>query len=225
MAANPTMEKRLEAETATLLKSMLDMELRRVCQELGFDIALLVGDVSGKGTGAALLMTVLRAAVRGHWAEGTPCEAMARINRTVCQNVPTNKYVTFCMARLDPRAGRLSYVNAGHNAPLLYQAGLAQLVKLIRTGMPLGVEYWSAYEQRSVQLQPGDFVVLYTDGVTDAVNAQEQEFGEERLRRVILENRAAPAADMLAAVVRALEAFTGATAPFDDITLVVARRV
>ena len=64
-----------------------------------------LGDVSGKGTGAALLMTVLRAAVRGHWAEGSLAEAVARINRTVCQNVPANKYITFFMGRLEPRDG------------------------------------------------------------------------------------------------------------------------
>ena len=189
-------------------------------------LGLVIADVTDKGMPAALFMALTRSIVRASVVTASsPLDGIQRANRLVCADATGGMFVTLFYGELNTTTGELAYVNAGHNAPLLYQAGLAQLVKLIRTGMPLGVEYWSAYEQRSVQLQPGDFVVLYTDGVTDAVNAQEQEFGEERLRRVILENRAAPAADMLAAVVRALEAFTGATAPFDDITLVVARRV
>jgi pSer/pThr/pTyr-binding forkhead associated (FHA) protein len=85
-------------------------------------LLMALGDVSGKGTGAALLMTVLRAAVRGHWTDGHMSEAVTRINRTVCQNVPTNKYITFFMATLDPASGRIEYVNAGHNPPLLVRA-------------------------------------------------------------------------------------------------------
>ena len=99
----------------------------RPCRTVGGDyydfaiedgrLLLALGDVSGKGTGAALLMTVLRAAVRGHWTEPSLADAVARINRTVCQNVPSSKYVTFFLAALDPASGRLDFVNAGHNPP------------------------------------------------------------------------------------------------------------
>src|SRR5574341_1141604 len=189
-------------------------------------LGLVIADVTDKGMPAALFMALARSIVRASVVTApSPLEGLLRANRLVCADAAGGMFVTLFYGELNTATGELAYVNAGHNAPLLYRAGQDQLVKLIRTGMPLGVEYWSAYEQRTVLLQPGEFVVLYTDGVTDAVNAQEEEFGEERLRRIVLENRAAPAADMLAAVVRALESFTGSTAPFDDITLVVARRI
>jgi phosphoserine phosphatase RsbU/P len=189
-------------------------------------LGLVIADVTDKGMPAALFMALTRSIVRASVLNApSPLDGLLRANRLVCADAAGGMFVTLFYGDLNTTTGELIYVNAGHNAPLLYQAGQDQLVKLIRTGMPLGVEYWSAYEQRSVQLQPGDFVMLYTDGVTDAVNAQEQEFGEERLRRIVLENRAAPAADMLAATVRALEEFTGPATPFDDITLVVAKRV
>src|SRR5512137_2467678 len=104
----------------------------RPCRTVGGDyydfavedgrLRIALGDVSGKGTGAALLMTVLRAAVRANWAEPSITDAMARINRSICQNVPSNKYVTFFVAALEPAGGWLSFVNAGHNPPLLVRS-------------------------------------------------------------------------------------------------------
>ena len=134
-------------------------------------------------------------------------------------------FVTLCYAQLDPATGEVVYVNAGHNPPLLYRADQDQLTELARTGMALGVDDTCQFDQRSVTLDSGDFMLLYTDGVTDATNAQEQEFGQERLRRVILDRRGASAADMVDALQQALSEFVGSTPPFDDITVVAVKRL
>jgi sigma-B regulation protein RsbU (phosphoserine phosphatase) len=189
-------------------------------------LGLVIADVTDKGMPAALFMALTRSIIRASVPGApSPLEGVLRANRLVSADATGGMFVSLFYGDLNPVTGEMVYVNAGHNAPLLYRADSDQWVKLIRTGMPLGVDLGNVYEQRSVRLQPGDFVVLYTDGVTDAVNAQEQEFGDERLRRVLLENRAAPAAAMVAAIVRALEAFTGPTVPFDDVTLVIAKRL
>ncbi|HWX25013.1 MAG TPA: SpoIIE family protein phosphatase, partial [Vicinamibacteria bacterium] len=119
----------------------------------GDELLLALGDVSGKGTSAALLMTVLRAAVRAHWDESSVAEAMSRVNRTVCQNTPDNKYVTFFLGRLDPGSGRMRYVNAGHNPPLLLRAE-GGVVSLEEGGTVLGMFESALYTEGSVELRP-----------------------------------------------------------------------
>jgi sigma-B regulation protein RsbU (phosphoserine phosphatase) len=130
-------------------------------------------------------------------------------------------FVTLFYAQLDPLSGEVVYVNAGHNPPLLYSAGQDKLVELRRTGMALGVDEATVFEGHTVQLNSGDFLLLYTDGVTEAPDAQGQEFGAGRLRQVIFDHRSAPAA----ALMEALNQAVGSLAPFDDITVVVARRL
>ncbi len=141
----------------------------------GAQVFLALGDVSGKGTGAALLMTVLRAAVRGHWTEGSVAEAVGRINRTVCQNVPEGKYVTFFAARLDVASGRITYVNAGHNPPLLVRAdGTIELLE--EGGMVLGMFESVPYAEGIVELRSGDTLFIYSDGVTETWNPEGEEY-------------------------------------------------
>src|SRR5258706_15211492 len=114
-----------------------------------------LGDVSGKGTGAALLMTVLRAAVRGHWADESVAEAVGRINSTVCQNVTAGKYITFFLARLEPGSGPVDYVNAGHNPPLLIR-GDGTIETLNEGGMVLGLFDSMPYGEGIAALRSGD---------------------------------------------------------------------
>src|SRR5512137_2522040 len=133
----------------------------RPCRTVGGDyydfavedgrLLLALGDVSGKGTGAALLMTVLRAAVRSHWREPVLVDGVVRINRTVCQNVPSSKFVTFFLAGLDPVTGRLDYVNAGHNPPLLVRSG-GEVETLSDGGLVLGLFENVVYEGGRVEL-------------------------------------------------------------------------
>jgi sigma-B regulation protein RsbU (phosphoserine phosphatase) len=120
-------------------------------------------------------------------------------------------------------------VNAGHNPPLLYKCdggtGQGELIELQRTGMALGVVEDVHFEEGKVELVPGDFLLLYTDGVTDASNADEQLFGVERLKRTLLEHRRVSARDMLTALEGAIADFVASTPQFDDIAMVLVKRV
>jgi len=186
-------------------------------------LLLALGDVSGKGTGAALLMTVLRASVRGHWAEATVSEAVSRINRTVCQNVPTNKYITFFMARLDTASGAISYVNAGHNPPLLVRAD-GRVDPLQEGGMVLGLFDSVPYAEGRVELRPGDLLVIFSDGVTETWSVEDEEFGEERLARLVVAERALRAEALETRILKEIDLFSGGAKATDDRTLIVLKR-
>jgi serine phosphatase RsbU (regulator of sigma subunit) len=187
-------------------------------------LLLALGDVSGKGTGAALLMTVLRAAVRGHWTEPTLSEAVSRINRTVCQNVPPNKYVTFFMASLDPPTGRLNYVNAGHNPPLLIRKD-GTLETLEEGGMVLGLFEAVPYADGTAQLHPGDTLVVFSDGVTETWAPTGEEFGDDGLAGVCRQGRGLEAATLQEAILKELDRFAVGAKATDDRTLIVLKRL
>jgi len=185
-------------------------------------IGLVIADVSDKGMPAALFMALTRSIVRASVAQmASSAQGIAYANRLICADASEGMFVTLFYARLDPVARTLTYVNAGHNPPLLYRAGEGRLEQLERTGMVLGVEEDMPFEQRQVRLGPGDFVLLYTDGVTEAIDTAEQEFGVVRLEQVVLERSRRPAAEIVAAVVQAVARFS--PAPFDDTTVLVAK--
>lgn len=191
----------------------------------GGQLGIVVADVSDKGMPAALFMALTRSTVRASMSHAhSPADGITHANQLICADAADGMFVTLFYALLDPEASEITYVNAGHNPPLLYRAEQDQLVELTRTGMAMGVMEDSAFEQRTVQLDPGDFVLLYTDGVTDATDAQEQEFGEERLHHIILQEQHTPVAKVIAALEQTLYEFVGASSPFDDITIVAIRR-
>jgi serine phosphatase RsbU (regulator of sigma subunit)/pSer/pThr/pTyr-binding forkhead associated (FHA) protein len=205
----------------------------RPCHTIGGDyfdylvdqghLHMALGDVSGKGTSAALIMTVLRAAVRAHWTEFAPAEAVARINRTVCQNVPEGKYATFVMARLDPATGVLSYVNAGHNPPLLIKAD-GSTVELTEGGTVLGMFTAIVYTEASVTMQPGDALVIFSDGVTETWDHSGAEFGEQRLAQVVVRGRSLDADALQMRILSELDDFAKGAKATDDRTLIVLKR-
>ncbi|HEV7499292.1 MAG TPA: SpoIIE family protein phosphatase [Vicinamibacteria bacterium] len=205
----------------------------RPCRTVGGDyydfslqrgtLLLALGDVSGKGTGAALLMTVLRAAVRGLWAEASVADAVSRINSTVCQNVTAGKYITFFMARLDPASGHLDYVNAGHNPPILIRRDGA-LETLTEGGMVLGLFDSIPYEEGVAELRSGDTLLIFSDGVTETFSATGDEFGEDRLGEVAVRGRGLDAAGLQTEILRVLEVFAAGTKATDDRTLIVVKR-
>jgi serine phosphatase RsbU (regulator of sigma subunit)/pSer/pThr/pTyr-binding forkhead associated (FHA) protein len=186
-------------------------------------LLLALGDVSGKGTGAALLMTVLRAAVRAHWMEPSLADAVSRINRTVCQNVPSSKYVTFFLASLDPATGRLDYVNAGHNPPILVRAG-GDVDKLTFGGLVLGIFEGVSYEGGNVVMEQGDTLIVYSDGVTETWDPDGEEFGEDKLVALTVAERAKGADAVQAAILGEIESFEQGARATDDRTLVVLKR-
>ncbi len=192
-------------------------------------VGLVVADVSDKGMPAALFMTLTRSVIRASLDGGQePAEGIRRANRLICADSPSSMFVTLFFALLDPATNQITYVNAGHNPPLLYQRGKrpgqGALSRLLRTGMALGVDEDQSYEQRTVSLNPGDFLVLYTDGITDALTPGGQDFGMHKLEGVVLDQRENSAAQIAAALEQALEAHTAGAPLFDDSTLMVARR-
>jgi sigma-B regulation protein RsbU (phosphoserine phosphatase) len=190
----------------------------------GERLGLVIADVSDKGMPSALFQACTRSVVRASLSGApSPSEAIARANRLICADASGGMFVTLFYALLDPKSAEVTYVNAGHNPPLLYLAEHDTLTRLLRTGMALGVLEESCFEQQALHLNPGDFVVLYTDGVTDATDAQIEDFGVERLERVILDHRHAPAAEIMEALEQAIQQFTGSGAPFDDIAILVAK--
>lgn len=189
----------------------------------GDQLLFALADVSGKGTGAALLTTVLRAAVRAHWTEFPLAEAMTRINRTVFQNVPENRYITFFMARLEPSTGRVIYVNAGQNPPLLVHAS-GDVETLKEGGTVLGLFDPVAYTTGTVEMRPGDILVAYSDGVTETFGPESEEFGEQRLQDVILRERHLDARALQDEILRELDAWCGGARTTDDRTLMVLKR-
>jgi serine phosphatase RsbU (regulator of sigma subunit)/pSer/pThr/pTyr-binding forkhead associated (FHA) protein len=205
----------------------------RPCRTVGGDyydfaveegrLLVALGDVSGKGTGAALLMTVLRAAVRAHWTEMSLSDAVARINRTVCQNVPQSKYVTFFLAALNPATGRLAYVNAGHNPPLLVRAA-GKVERLEDGGLVLGMFENVTYAGGAVEMRPGDTLVVYSDGVTETGSPVGAEYGEESLTALAVRSRAQGASALLDTILREIERFEAGARASDDRTLVVLKR-
>jgi phosphoserine phosphatase RsbU/P len=183
-------------------------------------LGICIADVAGKGMPAALLMSNLQAAVRGLSSASLPPELLcARLNSLVYKNTASDRFITFFYAQLDGPAGRLRYVNAGHNAPYLLRSDGAHR-RLDQGGGVLGVFAEQNFAAGYVELAPGDRVVLFTDGVTEACNSEGQEFGESRLLRILEDGRALPAATLQDRILAAVADFSGV--PWtDDATLVV----
>jgi sigma-B regulation protein RsbU (phosphoserine phosphatase) len=135
-------------------------------------------------------------------------------------------FVTLFYALLDPATGEMTYVNAGHNPPLVCRVGEAEHLEELRpTGMALGIVEDFPFEQRTLELQPGDSILLYTDGVPDASNEEQEQFGMERLRRAIVEHQLAPVSGMVAALEGAIAELTGGATQFDDIAILAVKRL
>jgi sigma-B regulation protein RsbU (phosphoserine phosphatase) len=185
----------------------------------------VMADVADKGVPAALFMALSRTLVRT-MAIGNhnPAEVLARANDMIIADTHSDLFVTLFYAVLDPKRGVLTYANAGHNPPLLFNGRPGQVVSLTAQGMAMGILTGIELEQQETRLEPGDLVVFYTDGVTDALNAEVKEFGLERLRTVVEAHLEESAADVVRAINQAVEEFVGDTPQFDDLTLVVLKR-
>ncbi len=187
-------------------------------------LMLALGDVSGKGTGAALLMTVLRAAVRGNWMDGEPAEAVASINRFVGQNVTPGKFVTFFLARLDPVRHTLDYTNAGHNPPMLLRKD-GSIERLQAGGLVLGIVEAPTYEQGTVSLGPGETLVIYSDGMSESWSEDGQELGDDGLGQLAIASSHLSAQELEQELLRGIDAFSGGAKPTDDRTIIILKRL
>lgn len=189
-------------------------------------IAFLIGDVSGKGMGAALLMSSLQARVHVLFEDPAPVAAqVSRLNRSIAANCPDNCFITLFAAILNPASGELVYCNAGHNPSLRLRQN-DEIERLGATGIPLGIARHARYEENRCQLERGDLLVLFSDGVTEASAPDtDHEFGEERLVAALKSKKNHSAAELIEAVNAELLSFTGGLPAADDITLVIARRL
>jgi sigma-B regulation protein RsbU (phosphoserine phosphatase) len=187
-------------------------------------LGLVIADVVDKGMPAALFMAFSRSTLRNNVLRvPTPKDGIAEVNNLICADSVYGMFITLVYCLIEPDSGEVIYVNAGHNPPLLYRSDKNELINLSRTGIPLGVTEETSFDQETATLKSGDFILFYTDGVCDAVNSQGEEFGMERVRRVLLDNSRGSAEEILAALEQASIDFTGATAPFDDITMLIAK--
>jgi phosphoserine phosphatase RsbU/P len=181
---------------------------------------LCIADVAGKGLPAALLMSNLQAAVRGLASPSLSPEALcARLNALLCRNIASDRFVTLFYAHLDGPARQLRYVSAGHNPPfVLHRDGSHE--RLRAGGLVLGVFANQSFQSGSVELQSGDRMVLYTDGVTEASNSEDEEFGEERLLQVLQQDPTRTAVEIQKNILQAAAQFS--RGPWqDDATLLV----
>ena len=194
--------------------------------ELGENrIGIALGDVSGKGAGAALLMASLRAFLSSLVKQKGPLPSLlSELSDFIYRSSPYEKFITFFFAVLDTSSGRIRYVNAGHNPPLIVGHPKAVL-RLDATGLPLGIFPESRYEEGDARIPPGGLLVIYTDGVTERSTASEEEFGENRLVKLLLTRQSAPAQKIAAEILDSVDEFASGEVPQDDMTLVVVKRL
>ncbi|HSQ24280.1 MAG TPA: SpoIIE family protein phosphatase [Pyrinomonadaceae bacterium] len=205
------------------------------CYEIGGDyydfiqredgnLIVALGDVSGKGTAAALLMSSLHAAIHAHAdTHDSIVETIEAVNRYLTESIPPNRFVTLFYAELNPELGRLTFLNAGHNPPLIVHAG-GTMEQLASGGLPLGIMADAEFREGRTQLHPGDVLVIYSDGVSEAVNPTGEEFGPTRLYEVVARNLDASASGIRDRIESALTKFCQGTPAADDITLVIVKR-
>jgi serine phosphatase RsbU (regulator of sigma subunit) len=205
------------------------------CYEIGGDyydfiqrddgrLVIALGDVSGKGTAAALLMSSLHAAIHAQTgSHDTIVETVSAVNKYLAENIPPNRFVTLFYAELDPESGAVSFLNAGHNPPLIVHAA-GTVEQLASGGLPLGIKADADYREGRTHMQMGDVLVIYSDGVTEAASPNGEEFGPTRLYEVVSRNVDASAAGIRDRIESALTKFSQGTKAADDITLVIVKR-
>jgi len=189
-------------------------------------LGILIADVSGKGVPAALFMALSRIVVRVNalWHRD-PAKTIGDANNIITQDSKAGMFVTLFYGILSEKHRTLTYVNAGHNPPLVYRCRDGSMEELLPTGIILGAVENREYTSRTIGISAGDVVVLYTDGVTEATNNQVEMFGEERLQTIIRENAVLPSHKILEKILASVETFSSGEPQFDDITLMVIKGV
>ena len=207
----------------TLPSGMIGGDLYDVVQFADRSVALAVGDVSGKGTPGAILMATLYSTYRGLLRRGIePASLMRKLNNLLVERIDPESFATFFLALLDPRKRSLHYCNAGHNPPILVRQD-GSYERLEEGGPVLGFLPELSYISAKAELKPGDVLVLYTDGVTEAANAEDELFGEERLISVVRRNRGLGPRRLRKKIIQEVVSFTGRKNLDDDLTLLIVK--
>ncbi|MBN2149060.1 MAG: SpoIIE family protein phosphatase [Anaerolineales bacterium] len=189
-------------------------------------LGVVIADVMDKGMPAALYMAFTRSVFRASIDDAaSPLQGILRANHLICSDSTYGSFVTLFYAQMNTDTGEIVYVNAGHNPPLLYRKSEDRLIRLKASGMPLGIDEEAVYAQEALVLNPGDSILMYTDGVTEATNAEDQSFDLQRLESVCKKHVDASAAQILDEVGIALDQFTHSQALNDDVTLVAVKRL
>jgi sigma-B regulation protein RsbU (phosphoserine phosphatase) len=186
-------------------------------------LGLVVSDVSGKGMPASLLASNLQAALRAQCDTGaSPGTILARVNRQLHASTDPQHFATLFLAFFNPQGRTLCYSSGGHNAPvLLRNDGRVQLLE--KGGLPLGAFDFGTYEEETINLDSGDLLVMYTDGLTESKSLDDEDFGTTRLEQILQEYREAPVKDIIATLHQEARQFSGRDEAEDDITLIVMR--
>ena len=186
-------------------------------------IAVLVGDVSGKGVGAALLMANIQATLRARLQLESDLASLAdSVDRDIAANTPPEVYITLFVGLLDPPRREFCYVNAGHNPQFLLRAD-GGIERLSSTGLPIGLLPGHGFEARTIAVEPGDLLFLYTDGAVEAPNEDGDFFDADRLQQALVAASAEGIDEVLVSVERAVRAFRGEADPADDATMLALR--
>lgn len=190
--------------------------------DLGPDrTAFLIADVSGKGLGAALLTTMLQGAFSGMTVGQEPASVFAHINRFLCAHSQLERYATLFFGVLDT-AGRLEFINAGHPSPVLLRNSRVEFAFPAKC-FPVGLVPEATFRSETCQLEPGDTLVLFSDGITEAMDPEEKQFGVARLKEVLAAHTRAPVEELQSAVLEAVQEFTRGAPQADDLTLLIVR--
>jgi sigma-B regulation protein RsbU (phosphoserine phosphatase) len=201
---------------------------RRKCLNDGRQGPFLIAmaDVAGKSLPAALLMATFHASLHTLSVQSESfVELVGGLNRFACEHSSGGqRFTTAFLAEYDPDSGALTYINAGHNAPILLRAS-GDIVRLEKGGLPLGIMLDAAYESASVLLRPDDLLFVFTDGLIEAVNSAGEEYGEDRLIANLVANRQCHASEIIVRINRVLDSFVAMTPQHDDISSLVARKL
>lgn len=191
--------------------------------EAGLNVA--VGDISGHGVDAALLMTSARAFLRMRAAApGAPAQIVREMNRHLSEDLDgTGRFMTLFLIRFDPESGRASWVRAGHDPAVVYCPACDCFTEMGGAGLPLGVDSETEFEESLTEILPGQLIAIGTDGIWEARSPEGEMFGKERFRKLIRRHAKKPAARIIDAVFDAVTAFTAGIRPDDDVTLVVVK--
>jgi phosphoserine phosphatase RsbU/P len=189
----------------------------------GGNLGFAIGDVSGKGISAALIMASLRASLRGLLLgdEGDLSKMMQKVSHLVYESSTSSRYATFFFATYNPVTRELRYVNAGHNPPILARQVSRELQRLKACGPVVGLLPFVDYEEQSLILEPGDVLIAYTDGISEAMTAEDEEWGEDRMLEAAPCGFSALASEVIESIFLAADEFTAGAEQHDDMTLLV----
>jgi serine phosphatase RsbU (regulator of sigma subunit) len=221
-AAPPAMA-RLDVAAANTMSLQVGGDYYDFVPVAGGRIGFCIADVSGKGVGAALLMSNVKASLQASAAvNASAAGVITSVNRLLERSVEPGKFVTLFFGVLDPDTLRMEFVNAGHPAPLLLRAD-GRMERLEAGGVVLGIDARATYDTGTVTLAPGDLLAMYTDGVNEAQGEDDELYGDERVEVLMRRQRGAAAADVLSELVTEVRAYEGARGPSDDLTAMVIR--